>query len=166
MVPVGKIVRAHGIKGSVKVYPYGDTLQSTKKGDKLFLEFDSQPVTLSKIQRQKNCWIVTFEEVCDRNAAERLVGNEIWVPEEHLPKLGPNEYYYYQLIGMKVQNTDGRDLGVLRHIIETGANDVYVVESHDGEILIPALDHVVLKVDIQRNLMVVNPPEGLIEDDN
>ncbi len=163
MVPVGKIVRAHGIKGSIKVYPYGDTFQFSKKGDRFFVSSPPQELTLERIQPQKRCWILTFKEIRDRNTAEKLVGKEITLPENHLPKLDSNEYYYYQLIGMEVKTREGEYIGVIKNIIETGANDVYVVEYEEREVLIPALEDVVINVDLENNIMTVDLPEGLME---
>ncbi len=164
MVPVGKIVRAHGIKGSIKVYPYGDTFRFSKKGDRFFIGTSPpQELTLVKIQPQKNCWILTFREIRDRNTAEELVGKEITLPENLLPELDSNEYYYYQLIGMEVKTKEGEYIGIIKNIIETGANDVYVVEYENKEVLIPALEDVVINVDIENKVMTVDLPEGLME---
>jgi len=87
--------------------------------------------------------------------AHRLVGAELCVPESRLPP----EFYWYQLIGLEVVNTEGQKLGTLEEIIETGSNDVYVVRRGREEILVPAIEEVVRDVDLQRRLMTVDLPE-------
>jgi 16S rRNA processing protein RimM len=76
-----------------------------------------------------------------------------------LPPTDPNEFYWYQLIGLEVVNSEGERLGILEEIIETGSNDVYVVRRGEEEILIPAIEDVVREVDLQRRLMTVDLPE-------
>ncbi|SFM45226.1 16S rRNA processing protein RimM [Thermodesulforhabdus norvegica] len=126
MVPVGKIIRAHGVRGGVKVYPYGESFEAREEGESLFILTDEgyRPLTLRRIQRQHRCWILTFVEITDRNRAESLIGAELFVPERELPETGEGEYYYYQLIGLDVVSQEGDYLGTLTGIIETGANDV------------------------------------------
>jgi len=93
-----------------------------------------------------------------------MVGKEVFVPEEALPPTAEGEYYYYQLIGLRVEGVDGRAFGVLRAILDTGSNDVYVVKGDDREILIPAIAEVIREVDLQHGKMIVDPPEGLLDD--
>lgn len=166
MVPVGKVIRAHGVRGGVKVLPYGESIESRKKGQGLFILTDEgyRPLTLHRIQRQHRCWILTFFEITDRNTAESLIGSELFVPESELPGTEEGEYYYYQLIGLEVISAQGDSLGTLTGIIETGANDVYVISRGDREILIPAIEEVVLEVDLSSGKMIVNLPEGLLEE--
>ncbi|MBW1976050.1 MAG: 16S rRNA processing protein RimM [Deltaproteobacteria bacterium] len=165
MVPVGKIVRAHGIKGSVKVLPYGESLEYARKGDVIYEGSQFLAYTIRSVQRHKRCWIITFEEIRDRSSAEELVGSELYIPEDSLPETDEDEYYYYQLIGLRVETTQGKFLGILRNIIETGANDVYVVIKDKHEILIPAINDVIKSVDLELGIMIVDPPEGLVDDD-
>ncbi|HWQ46061.1 MAG TPA: ribosome maturation factor RimM, partial [Longilinea sp.] len=84
----------------------------------------------------------------------------LYVTTADLPKLPDGEYYHHQLIGLKVQDEAGVLIGVLADIIETGANDVYVVQNDAGkEVLLPALKNIVISVDLQQGVMVVHPPE-------
>ncbi len=91
--------------------------------------------------------------------ARRLVGAKLCVPESRLPSLNSDEFYWYQLIGLEVVSPDGKKLGTLEEIIETGSNDVYVVRRGGEEILVPATQEVVRKIDLQRRLMTVDLPE-------
>ena len=90
--------------------------------------------------------------------ARLLVGAKLCVPESRLHPTEPDEFYWYQLLGLEVVSTDGKKLGTLEGIIETGSNDVYVVRQGGEEILVPAIQEVVSKVDLQRRLMTVDLP--------
>lgn len=169
LISVGKIVRTHGVRGAVKISPYGETLASGRAGDRYTLEMTPgapfRVLTLTSLRAQKNMWLAEFEELSDMEAAQAAVGGEILLPEELLPVPDDDEYYHYQLLGLAVETVSGRPLGVLRQIIETGANDVYAVEREDGgETLIPAIDEVIVRVDLEAGKMIVDPPEGLLDD--
>ena len=168
LVPVGKIVRTHGLRGALKMVPYGDTLGQLESGRKLYLqvaaEVGATELTLVQLRSQGRHFIAQFAEFLDVDAAREVVEQEVFLPEDHLPPTGDGEFYHYQLIGLRVETTGGRELGVLRAIIETGSNDVYVVEHNNEEILIPAIAEVICEVDLQRGNMVVEPPEGLLDD--
>jgi len=93
-----------------------------------------------------------------------VAGAEIFLPEDCLPPPSDNEYYQYQLLGLKVETLQGRRIGTLRGILETGDADVYSIDFHGKEILIPAVDEIIVKIDLKQGLIVVDPPEGLIDD--
>lgn len=169
LIPVGKVTRTHGVRGAVKIYPYGESLAVQEPGEKLFLPPFSgrsklRELTLVSIEPQGKLLRAQFREVATMDEAQGIVGQELFLPEDRLPQTEEGEYYHYQLIGLRVETVQGRQIGVLRGIIETGANDVYAVESESGEILIPAVDEIILEVDLERGRMVIDPPEGLIDD--
>jgi 16S rRNA processing protein RimM len=163
LVAIGKATRAHGIRGAIKVFPYGETLDEVEAGDTLFfLEGGAQhQLTVVSLSAQNRVWIAQFEEVCSRDEAEALAGKEILIPSERLPELPEGEYYQFQLIGLTVETREGRPLGTLSAVLETGSNDVYVVEGDGKEVLIPAIEEVVTKVDLPNGKIIVDLPEGL-----
>ncbi|HQN19976.1 MAG TPA: ribosome maturation factor RimM [Syntrophobacteraceae bacterium] len=168
LVPVGKIIRTHGLRGAVKIVPYGETVAQLGPGDRLCLSspLGSGQAELIVLQsrRQGKCCILQFAELRDIDAAETVVGQEVFVPEEFLQATSEGEYYHYQLIGLHVETSGGETIGTLRGIIETGGNDVYVVDLGNREILIPAIAEVILEVDLQGGKMIIEPPEGLLDD--
>ena len=168
LVPVGKIVKTHGLRGALKMVPYGDTLSQLESGKKLLLhaaaKAGASELTLVQLRSQGRHLIAQFAEFLDVDAAQGVVEQEVFLPEENLPPTAEGEYYHYQLIGLRVETTGGRVLGILRSIIETGGNDVYVIQRDNEEILIPAIAEVIREVDLQRGKMVVEPPEGLLDD--
>lgn len=168
LVPVGRITRTHGIRGAVKLYPYGETLAGQSSGDKLFLDSSSHrarsELTVVSLKVQGRAYVAQFEELADVDEARSLVGEDVFLPEDRLPPAGEGEYYHYQLIGLSVETTQGRQVGILQSIIQTGGNDVYVVDFQGREILIPAVEEIICEIDLARNRMVIDPPEGLVDD--
>lgn len=168
LIPVGRIARPHGVRGALKLYPYGETLAGQSSGDKLFLNSASRrtrsELTFVSLRSQGRVWVAQFEELTNVDEAREFVGEEVFLPEDRLPPTGEGEYYHYQLIGLSVETLQGRQMGTLRAIIETGGSDVYVVDFDGSEILIPAVEGVILDVDLVRQRMVIDPPEGLIDD--
>ncbi len=165
LIPVGKIQRTHGIRGALKVHPYGETLFAQGAGDKLFLSpGGTVALTLSACRPQGKALVCSFEEIASIDQAQSFVGEEIFLPEDRLPPTSDGEYYHFQLIGLIAETPDGDRIGILQKIIETGSNDVYVVDREGKEILIPAIEGVICEVDLERGRMVVDLPEGLVDD--
>jgi len=168
LVPVGKIARTHGIRGGVKIYAYGESLRMQRAGAKLFLHPASRTgrseLTLVRISPQGKFLLAQFDELTSIDLAQELTGEELFLPQDCLPPPTDDEYYHYQLIGLRVETTEGKEVGTLRGIIETSGNDVYVVEREGKEVLIPAVAEVISQVDLDRGRMVIDPPEGLIDD--
>ena len=105
--------------------------------------------------------VLKFHGLDSLPEARALVGLEITVPQSDVPDLPPGEYFHFQLLGLTVVTEDGEELGVLGELLETGSNDVYVVSGGAGELLIPALEEVVLDVLLGQGTMVVRLPDGL-----
>jgi len=163
LVAVGKVVKAHGVRGLLKLLPYGETLAEIQAGEKLFLaEGATLPqLTLVNIRSQNRVWIAQFEEIAGRGQAEALAGQDLFIEKDRLPVLPSGEYYHFQLIGLSVQTKEGELLGTLNAVLQTGSNDVYVVKSEGKELLIPAIEEVVTQVDLLNGKLIVELPEGL-----
>ena len=158
-LPIGKVVKAHGLKGHLKVIAYGETLSSLSAGEMITAclpDGSSLPLTTVEVRPHQKGFLLLSHEINTVEEARSLAGAELCVPESRLPPTAPDEFYWYQLIGLEVVSTDGQKLGTLQEIIETGSNDVYVVRQGDEEILIPAIEEVVREVDLQRRLMTVD----------
>ncbi|RLB09748.1 MAG: 16S rRNA processing protein RimM [Deltaproteobacteria bacterium] len=166
LVPLGKVLKVHGIRGKVKVTPFGETLEQLERGRTVYFRDPEQrwrPLVIEKVQRQPKSLIISFRGVWNRDQAEVLRGKKIYLPVSQLPELEEGEYYYYQLIGLQVIDVHGEVLGKLTEIISTGSNDVYVVKKRDTEVLIPALESVIKEVNLPEKKMVVDIPEGLMD---
>lgn len=161
-LPIGKVVKAHGLRGHLKVLPYGETFSTLSAEEKITANLPdgtSLTLTVAEISPHQKTFLLISREIGTVEEAHRLVGAELCVPESRLPPTAPGEFYWYQLIGLEVVNTEGQKLGTLEEIIETGSNDVYVVRRGREEILVPAIEEVVRDVDLQRRLMTVDLPE-------
>jgi len=161
LVPIGKVVRTHGIRGHLKVIPYGETLAATATGTSLVAVLPDgvrHELTVAAIAPLRGGLRVLFRECTSVETASGLVGAEITIPESRLPPVEEDEYYWYQLIGLAVEDPRGRSLGTLVQILETGSNDVYVVRKDNEEILVPATQDVVIAVDLEQGKMVVDLP--------
>lgn len=159
---VGKIVGVHGIKGEVKIFPYGSC--DKKPWKKLYLSMDKQNEVCEVVGNRPNKGVIIaiLKGYTDRNSASKLVGYNVFVDTAEIPQLPKDEYYNFQLEGMEVVTDAGRTVGVITSIISTGSNDVYVVKGPVGEVLIPATSNVVLNIDIEKGKMVIHILEGLL----
>ena len=163
---VGKIVGAHGVKGTSKISTYVESLTIFKPGTALLVcgpDGRENSYEIDWIKPHSRGALLALKAVAGREQAKALVGSELYIQKTRLPKLEDGAYYWFDLIGLEVYTSDDQYLGRLDSIIETGANDVYVVKKDDREILIPALKSVVRSVDIGQKIMRVDLPEGLEE---
>ena len=162
--PIGKVVKTHGLKGHLKVFPFGDTFSTLSAEEKITAclpDGSWVSLTTAEVHPHQKVFLLLSHEISTVEEARRLVGAELCVPESRLPPADTDEFYWYQLIGLSVVNTEGEELGTLEEIIETGSNDVYVVRRGTEEILVPAVEGVVVEVDLQRRWMTVDLPETL-----
>jgi 16S rRNA processing protein RimM len=161
---IGRVVRAHGLNGEISVAvmtEFPERFEITKQvylGD----QFEAIPYPLKSYRWHKDNVLLTLAGITNRNKAETLKGQLVQVPVEEAIPLPDGVYYQYQLIGLEVFTTLGVRLGVLAEVMETGANDVYVVKEKGQEILLPAIADVVKSVDMVKGRMVIKVIEGLI----
>jgi 16S rRNA processing protein RimM len=166
LIPIGKVLGTHGIRGQVRIIPYsGDSASITSLRTVLLRapggSYDSYEL-LRAIEHKKQV-LVTLKGYDNINQVLSLVGREVFIRRDQFPRLPEGEYYWCDLIGLVVQTDAGEILGELVDIFETGSNDVYVVTSGAREILIPATEEVVLTVDLDAGRMIVHPPDGLLD---
>ena len=161
---IGKIVGAHGVKGANKISVYIDSLTIFEPGTDLLIrssDGSEKSHKISWVKPHSRGALLALEDITSREQAKELIGSKLFIKRAKLPKLEEGAYYWFDLIGLEVYTTDNQYLGCLDSIIETGANDVYVVYQDNREILIPALESVVRSVDIESGIMRVDLPEGL-----
>lgn len=161
---VGVISSTHGIRGEVKVFPTTDDPSRFKKLKKVLLDTGKEQLELEvqSVKFFKQFVIVKFKGIDNINDIEKYKGKGLFVPREDAVPLDEDEYYIADLIGMEVFTEDGR-FGVVKDVMETGANEVYIVESDEnGEVLIPAIRQCVLDVNVDEKKMLVRLLDGLI----
>lgn len=155
MIVLGRIVAPFGVKGWVKVHPFGDDPLSWREMPQWWLADKAeapgeawQPVKLAGFREHGAGLIASFEGVTDRNGAEALQGRYIAAPREAMPGTGADEYYWGDLVGLAVVNQSGEALGTVEALMSTGAHDVLQVRDGDEERLIPFVAAYVLDVDL------------------
>ena len=160
---VGVIANTHGVRGEVKVYPTTDDVNRFKKLKEIYMGDEKAPLHIQSVKFQKNMVILGFKEFTTLNEVKGLRNKELFVDRAHAVKLQKDEYFISDLIGMKVVTDEGATLGEVQDVLQTGANDVYVVKTTDGkEVLLPAIKECVLNVDINERVMSVHIMEGLL----
>lgn len=167
LVCIGRVAKARGLTGEIEVEPLGGAALDLTEELTVFLEkvegeepWPRRVVGLRHLGRRVG---LTLEGVDTPETATRLVGYSIMVDATWLPKLPEGQYYHYQIFGLTVVDGEGKVLGEIKDILETGGNDVYVVRQRDSEVLIPATDEVVVKIDLAAGCMTVNVLPGLID---
>jgi 16S rRNA processing protein RimM len=166
LLEIGRIVRSHGLTGRMKVLSYLesqdvlDHLEVVSVGRRVQ---DAVTFPLDSLQTGRKWFIMKLAGVEDKDAASQLVGSSLWMPLEKMKELPDDEYYWHDIIGLEVVTEEGRILGRIKSVFPTGSNDVYVCRGNGKEILLPAIDDVVRKIDLDQRVMVVRLLEGLAD---
>ncbi len=166
LLQIGVITSTHGLRGEVKVFPMTDDNKRFKKLKECYIEYKDEyiPVTCKSARFFKNMVILGFEEMDNINEIEKYKQCKLFVDRDHAVKLSKDEYFIADLIGLHAVTQDNRELGTLTEIIPTGSNDVYVItDSHEKELLLPAIKECILKVDIPGKKMTVRLMKGMEE---
>ena len=162
---IGVITEPHGVRGEVKVFPTTDEPERIKKIKEIILDDgkEKRMVHPEAVRHQKNLLLIKFKEFNNRDEVERLRKKELFVSREYASPLKKDEYYISDLIGLKIIDEDDREIGTLKDVLQTGANDVYQILMNDGkELLLPAIRQCVLKVDIEAGYVQVHVMDGLV----
>lgn len=163
---VGKIVNTHGLKGEVKIVPWTDSPDVFEEIEYVFAKQKKEEIKLSvkNIKYQKNNIIVKFLEINSIDEAQEYKNCVLSADRQMLPQLEEGVYYIVDLIGCSVFDEDGKDLGKITDVFNTGANDIYAVSAPQRkDLLIPVTDETVLDVDIENKKVIVHLLEGLWE---
>ena len=164
LLQVGAITQTHGIRGEVKVFPLTDDVGRFKKGISLILDLGRSRLDLEveTVKFFKQFVILKFKGYDSINEIEKFVKKNLYVTRENAVKLKKDEYFIADLIGIQVVSDEGEELGTISDVLQTGANDVYVV-SKDGakDLLIPAIHACIQNVDVAAGQMEVHLLPGL-----
>ena len=159
---IGKIHRAHGIKGDVVLDPMTDFPERIRRGKAVYAGDEHKLLTVSRVRQKAPFLLVGFKEIEDETAAAAFRNTYVYVKTADLPKLPEGEYYFHQLIGLEAVNMDGEHIGILSEILETGANDVYVIRKDDGsEELVPDVPQFIRQIDMLNHLIKIDFPEWI-----
>jgi 16S rRNA processing protein RimM len=166
---LGEILRPHGIRGELRMkvltdYPERliNELKTVYIG-KNPQESDATPYQIQTARFHQDYLLLQLQEISDRNDAELLRGQLVMVDFENAVPLEEDEFYLFELIGLTVKSTKGEEIGTIQDIMETGANDVYVVKGRKyGELLIPAHEETLIDVDVQAGFVIMDIPFGIL----
>lgn len=159
---IGKIVNTQGVHGEMRVIPTTDDITRFELLDSVFI--DNTEYEIQKVRYHKQFVLLKLKGIDDMTTAERYKTKEVRIPEDWAVPCEEDEYYIKDLYSMKVVDEKNNEVGIIKDIIFTGANDVYVIKPKEGkDILIPAIKECVLKVDITEKIMYIRLMEGLLE---
>lgn len=166
LLQVGIITSTHGVRGEVKVYPTTDDPRRFRRLKEVVLDTGREKMNLEieGVKFFKQFVILKFKGLNNINDIEKYRQKSLYVTRKNAVRLQRDEYFIADLIGLKVQDEDGKELGTVKDVIETGANDVYEVEMADGKsLLLPAIKQCILNVDVENGTMQVHVLEGLLD---
>lgn len=166
LLQVGIITSTHGVRGEVKVYPTTDDPRRFRRLKEVVLDTGKEKMNLEieGVKFFKQFVILKFKGLDNINDIEKYRQKSLYVTRKNAVHLQRDEYFIADLIGLKVQDEDGKELGTVKDVIETGANDVYEVEMADGKsLLLPAIKQCILNVDVENGTMQVHVLEGLLD---
>ncbi|HEX3053242.1 MAG TPA: ribosome maturation factor RimM [Aggregatilineaceae bacterium] len=167
---LGRVLRPHGVRGEVRMSVLTDFPDRIQPGARIYIGSDPEsaagatPYELAHVRRHQEYLILSFEGIEDRDDADLLRDQYVMVALADAVPLEEDEFYLFQTIGLSVRTTEGEVLGKVTEVLETGANDVYVVQGPRGEILLPDTEECVIDVDIKARTMTVKLLDGLLGD--
>jgi 16S rRNA processing protein RimM len=163
---VGRLGRAHGIHGDLILEVLTDFPERLKPGTLVYIGQEHRPLRLARSRQHSQGLLVAFEGITSPEEAAKLRNQLVLVRADDRPSLEEGEYYHHQLLGLQVVTEKGQVLGQLVEILETGANDVYIVRSQESaEVLLPATEEVILSIDLQAGQILIRPLPGLLPEE-
>ena len=163
---VGKVIKPHGFKGLIRVWSYARTIDSFRHSGTVFFKQEHQePIEYAvlDVNPHKNIFLMRVEGIDTFEKADSFKGADILIKKDLLTRNSDDDYYWFELIDLKVYLDTGKYLGIIKEIIPTGSNDVYVVKQNDSEFLIPAIYDVVKKIDLDKGEMIITAMDGLLD---
>ena len=167
---IGEILRPHGVRGELRTKILTDYPERISQLDTIFLgksiaSSKKKPYEITFMRMHKGYGLISLEGINSRDKAERLRGLFVMINIADAIPLDDDEIYLYQLIGLTVKTQSGQNLGTISEVLETGANDVYIINGDTyGEILIPVTEQTIIETNVDDGFILVSPPEGLLPD--
>lgn len=160
---IGQLGKPHGVRGEIILNVLTDFPERLRSGKVVYVGKEYSPIHIQTARVHGQKMLVLFENVTNREQADELRNQMVFVRTADIPPLPEGEYYQHQLIGLKIISEHEQDLGLLEEILETGANDVYLIRMPDGnELLLPAIDEVIQEIDMKKGSIRVHVLPGLL----
>lgn len=162
---LGEVVKPHGIRGEICVLSHADSPSIFGAAGHVLLTGGGKPVRRKVVawREHKDRVLLSLAGVTSRDEAEELRGRSVCLRREDMPEPDDGQVYLHDILGYTVVLEDGTELGPFTRFIDTAGAEVWIVEHPRGEIMLPAVDEVVLDIDAERRVITVNPPEGLVD---
>ncbi|MCW5889618.1 MAG: 16S rRNA processing protein RimM [bacterium] len=165
-VAVGVVANAHALRGAIRLRPYQPPAPSLATGPEVLLERNGAWSTVrvaSAAPQPNGTLLVQLDGVADRDAAEALRGTRVLVRAADLPPADEDEFYWHEVVGFRVETTDGETLGTVRETLSNGLHDVWAVDAGGREHLVPVVADVVDTIDRPRRRIVIRPLAGMLD---
>ena len=163
-VVVGRIGRAQGLRGEVRLEVRTDEPEVRFAVGAVLGTDDGRELVVARLRTQGNSWVAAFEGVADRTAAEQLNGTLLYAAALTEAPDEPDTFYDHQLVGLRVRDTAGADLGSVTEVVHLPGHDLLAVEHDDREVLVPFVREITVDIDIDAGVVLVDPPHGLFDD--
>jgi 16S rRNA processing protein RimM len=163
-ITIGKIAAPHGTRGLVKFFPFCSGESSIGTLKKIYLKKKGshfEQFELISVKKHKRFYLLNLKGMETRENALRIVNSNVYALREDLPRMKEGEFYYCDLIGCRVKDESGKNLGVVKKVFPTGANEVMVCRSDDEEVLIPVVEGIIKKMDLANEEVIVSLPEEI-----
>ena len=169
-IVIGRVSKPHGLHGEIRIEYFNlEDPHLFSRYQMIFLKGDEgnpQPYRPLTVRPHKNFILAHLEGIRTKEEAEQLRGQAVLIDSAELPPLEQDEYYWQDILGMRVVTEKGEDVGKVTEILPTGSNDVYVVQKGEKEFLIPATKDVIIAIDTAVRTMVIRPLKGLLQEDD
>ena len=164
-ISIGIVIKAHSIKGELQIFPLTDEPEQFSDLDTIYLNLSGKRKSyrVEKVRLTRNRVFLKLESINDRTTAQNLKGALIEIILTDLRELSNNEYFIFDLIGLKVKNLAGEFIGELIDVLTLPANDVYIINNGKQEILIPAIRDVIKEINLEQGEMIIDPIDGLLD---
>ncbi len=165
-IELGRVVSPHGVRGEVRFLPHSFPCPTLRSGLRVILrktDASDEGFALKQVRPHPPCLLLKFVGVNSRDRAETLQGAGLLVDETALPQLQAGEFYHYQVIGLPIRTLTQESVGTIAAVLTTPGHEVFVVRNGDKEYLIPVVEEVVRTLAIEDRLVIIDPPEGLLE---
>lgn len=163
LIKIGKIVNTQGLRGEMRVYSYADYKERFEEFDSIFMEKNDEEFFIEKVRYKKNLVIIKFKNYDHINDVEKFKGKTIFIKKEKRD-LDEDTHFVSDIIGTSVYLENNQKIGQIKDVLETGANDVYVIEDkeNDKEYMIPVVKQFVKIIDLENDKIVITPIEGML----
>ena len=163
---IGTVIRPHGLEGLLRIWSYAQSEKSFLDAGTIFLKSGSgktNEYSLLSVRPHKQLFLMKLKELSSFDEAEKFRGADILIRKGSLRRENEDEFFWYELLGLKVYMNSGKYIGTIRNILPTKSNDIYVVREGKAEVLIPAIHDMVEEIDLINKRMIISEMEGLLD---